>query len=211
VSSYAPNCLDYLCKDCAEHFEKVKKNLDIQGIEYIVNSRIVRGLDYYTRTVFEFVCNDENSFGTICGGGRYDGLVEELGGPALPALGFGFGMERLLLVMDRQKIERNQPECQLYMISVTEKAQQKMLELAKIARKSFISTEYDLMGRSLGSQMKYANKIGAKFVLVLGEEELKTGEAKLKNMKTGQSNQIKTENEQEFLKGLHKELYENQN
>ena len=182
IAEKAPTVLDYICDDCREHFEGVKKCLDSVGIEYTVNPTIVRGLDYYTRTVFEFVSSSIGAQGTVCGGGRYDGLIEELGGQHTPSLGYAIGIERLLLLLEAQGIEiPAAPTCDIYIAGLGEKAQLKSFELVKTIRSSSLSAECDIVGRSLKAQMKYADKIGAKFSIVLGDSEIESGKAQLKN------------------------------
>ena len=184
----APVILDYLCEDCSTHFEKLKHNLDLIRISYSIDPRIVRGLDYYTKTVFEFVTTSIGAQGTICGGGRYDGLIEQLGGPATPALGFGMGLERLLLTLHNQEAEplAKPDPCYLYIVPMGEKAADKALRLTAELKREGISAQTDVMGRSLRAQMKFADKIGARFTMVIGDNELENGEAVLKNMKTGE-------------------------
>ena len=187
IGKDAPVILDYLCDDCSSHFETLKKYLTGLSIEYTVNPRIVRGLDYYTKTVFEFVTTDIGAQGTVCGGGRYDGLIEQLGGTPTPALGFAMGIERLLLTMESQGCEfLEQKTCDLYVAPMDAEGTQKALSLVQSARNEGYQAELDLMSRGIKAQMKYANKIGAKFVLVLGGNELASGEANLKFMKTGE-------------------------
>lgn len=191
IAQGAPTVLDYICDDCRAHFEGVRRYLDAAGVPYIVNPTIVRGLDYYTRTVFEFVTNSLGAQGTVCGGGRYDGLIEELGGQSLPSLGFALGMERLLALMEAQHIEIPKPgTCDLYIAGLGDKAQQKAFELIGQVRNASLSAEGDIVGRSLRAQMKYADKIGAKFSMVLGDNETETGKAVLKNMKTGVQTEV---------------------
>lgn len=191
IAEKAPTVLDYICDDCREHFEGVKKCLDSVGIEYTVNPTIVRGLDYYTRTVFEFVSSSIGAQGTVCGGGRYDGLIEELGGQHTPSLGYAIGIERLLLLLEAQGIEiPAAPTCDIYIAGLGEKAQLKSFELVKTVRSSSLSAECDIVGRSLKAQMKYADKIGAKFSIVLGDSEIESGKAQLKNMETGEKAEI---------------------
>lgn len=191
IAKNAPVVLDYLCDECSEHFTKVKSYLDSAEIPYIVNPQIVRGLDYYTKTVFEFVTTKLGSQGTVCGGGRYDGLVEEIGGQHTPSLGFGLGMERLLALMEEQGIEIPAPNtCDLYIASMGEEAQKKAFNLAKEVREAMISVECDIVGRSLRAQMKYADKIGAKFSIVIGDNEIAENKAMLKNMETGEKTEV---------------------
>ena len=183
----APVILDYLCDDCRAHFEKLKEILTANGVEFAVNPKIVRGLDYYTRTVFEFISKDIGAQGTVCGGGRYDGLVSELGGQSTPALGFGMGLERLILTMEQQKKDFLEAKtCDIYFAPMGEAAQAKAAVLCQQLREEGYAAEFDLVGRGLKPQMKYANKIGAKFVCVLGDNELESGEVKIKNMRTGE-------------------------
>lgn len=187
IAEGAPKILDFLCEDCLNHFESLKSILTSYGVEFKVNPKIVRGLDYYTRTVFEFVSTDIGAQGTVCGGGRYDGLVSELGGQPTPALGFGMGLERLILTMEKQGVEFLSPRtCDIYLVSMGEKAQAKCATLAAALRAEGYSAEFDLVGRGLKPQMRYADKIGAKFVCVLGDNELETGDVKIKNMTTGE-------------------------
>lgn len=191
IAKDAPVILDYLCKECDDHFNKLQEILTVMGIDFVIDTKIVRGLDYYTKTVFEFITNSIGAQGTVLGGGRYDGLVEALGGQPTPALGFGSGIERLLLTMENsgcEFIEKN--TCDLYIASMGENAQNHAVSLALALRDEGFFTEYDLMGRGLKAQMKYANKINAKFTLVLGDSELETKQAKLKQMDTGEETYI---------------------
>lgn len=187
IAENAPVILDYLCADCQTHFDGLQKNLKLMGIDYKINPRIVRGLDYYTRTVFEFITTDIGAQGTVCGGGRYDGLIETLGGKPTPALGFGMGLERLILTMQKQGCEfMEQKTCDIYIAAMGEAAAEKSLSLISMLRDEGYFAEYDLVGRGLKAQMKYADKIGAKYVMVLGDNEIESGKAKIKNMKTGE-------------------------
>ena len=191
IAKDAPVILDYLCDDCSDHFEKLKKHLDAMNIEYTVNPKIVRGLDYYTKTVFEFVSTHIGAQGTICGGGRYDGLIEQLGGNPTPALGFAMGIERLIMTMENQGCEfAPAKKCNLYIAAMDEKALDKTIVMVKKLRDEGYWVEYDVVGRGLKAQMKYANKIGASFVIVLGDNELESGKAMLKNMTTGEQTEI---------------------
>lgn len=192
IAKDAPLILDYLCEDCKTHFEKLKSNLDALEIAYTVDPRIVRGLDYYTKTVFEFVTTEIGAQGTVCGGGRYDGLIEQLGGQKTPALGFGMGLERLLLVLKSQGISLSEEKsCDIYFVPMGEQAELKSMQLTAQLRKEGISAQTDVMGRSLRAQMKYADKINARFTVVIGDNELEQGEAVLKNMKSGEKISIK--------------------
>lgn len=191
IAEGAPSMLNYLCDDCQAHFEKVKSYLTAAGLNYTVNPTIVRGLDYYTRTVFEFVSNQIGAQGTVCGGGRYDGLIDELGGAHTPSLGFGMGMERLLLLLEAQGITLpDEDPCDLYIAALGQRAQVEGFALTQKVRAEGFSAECDIAGRSLKAQMKYANKIGARFTMVLGDNELDEGKARLKNMATGEQREI---------------------
>lgn len=191
IAAKAPVVLDYLCDDCKAHFESVKAHLSKAGIEYTVNPHIVRGLDYYTRTVFEFVSGDIGAQSTVCGGGRYDGLISQMGGPQTASLGFAMGIERLMLVLEAQKAEL--PEAattDLYIVTMGDKASLKATKLCAELRAEGLKAETDICGRGLKAQMKYANKIGAKYTLVLGDSEIESGKAKLKDMAEGTEAEI---------------------
>lgn len=192
IAAEAPRMLEYLCEGCQAHFEGVKRRLDAVGIAYEVNPSIVRGLDYYTRTVFEFISNDLGAQSTVCGGGRYDGLVEELGGQPMPALGFGLGLERLLLIMEAQQIELpGQEPCEIYVASLGDAASVAAFKLVNELHRCGVPAACDLNDRTLKAQMKYANKIGSQFSLVLGDDELASGKAMLKNMKNGEKKPVR--------------------
>ena len=196
IAQGAPSVLEYLCDECREHFDSVKEHLDAAGIEYIVNPTIVRGLDYYTKTVFEFISGDIGAQATICAGGRYDGLIEDLGGNPMPALGFAAGIERLLMTMDAQGVEIPSPSpCDIYVASMGDNAHKKAGELCLALRKAGMYAEFDVVGRGLKAQMKYANKLGARFSIVLGDDELAGGIGKLKAMDSGEQTDIPLDTE----------------
>ncbi len=191
VCENAPIMLDYLCDDCAAHFDAVKNHLNSADIKFSVNPSIVRGLDYYTRTVFEFVSGDIGAQSTVCGGGRYDGLVSQMGGQHTPSLGFAMGIERLLLVMKNQQTEIPQPNtCDVYIGSVGDEASVYATALAETLRSEGFSTITDTVGRSVKAQMKFANKIGAKRCLVIGDNELENKKAILKDMRGGEDVEV---------------------
>ncbi len=191
VAAGAPVILDYLCEECAEHFEGVKACLDAAEIAYDINPRIVRGLDYYTRTVFEFESDALGAQAVVCGGGRYDGLVEELGGPHLPSLGFGMGLERLLLIMKAKECAFPQPPVlELYLAPMGAEAARRCFAIATRLREGGVSVECDIAGRGLKAQMKYADKLGARYSMVVGDNELAAGKARLKDMKTGEQTEV---------------------
>lgn len=193
----APRLLDYICDDCRNHFDGFLKSLEALEIKYTIDSGIVRGLDYYTKTVFEVI---SGGF-TVCGGGRYDGLIEEFGGDKTPAIGFGLGIERLLLRLDELGVQipkSDNPD--IYIVPLGDAARDEVKKLVLLLRKNGISAETDYMGRGLKPQMKYADKIGAKYTLVLGDDEINTGKIRIKNMQTGEENEITADKTVAFLK-----------
>ncbi len=191
IAAGAPKILDYLCDDCRAHFDAVQKYLQAMDIAFTVNPTIVRGLDYYTRTVFEFVSSEIGAQGTVCGGGRYDGLLEELGGKPMPACGFGMGIERLLLLMEAQGVPFPEPKkCDVYLVSMGEEAGLKAAALAEQLREEGLSAQFDTVGRGLKAQMKYADKIGAAYTVVLGDAELESRRVNLKNMRDGTQTEL---------------------
>ena len=186
IANGAPVIGDYLCTECRDHQSQLLRLLDGMGINYVIDPRLVRGLDYYTKTVFEITSESIGSQSAVCGGGRYDGLVEEIGGPHTPAVGFGLGMERLLLVLENTGYQIEKPvRYDLYIASMGQEAEERAFLLADSLRKAGSKVEVDHIGRSVKSQLKYADKIGARYVLVLGGDELAKGEAKLKRMSDG--------------------------
>ena len=182
----APVMLDYLCESCDTHFHEVQDMLTGMQIEFIVDSGIVRGLDYYTKTAFEFISRDIGSQATVCGGGRYDGLIEDIGGPKTPGVGFGMGMERLLLTMEQTNVEIEKPNyVDLFIINLGDKAKGSALMLAQALRNKGVKVELDHLDRSMKAQFKYANKIEVPFVIVLGEDEVDKKTFALKDMREG--------------------------
>ena len=187
IADNAPKTIDHLCEDCKNHFETLKNTLDSLGIEYNINPRIVRGLDYYRKTVFEFISDDIGAQSTVCGGGRYDGLVQQLDGPALCGIGFGMGLTRIVLAM-KAKAEKGEfelpknPSPVLYIAPMGDRGEAYAMKTVTALRERGIYAECDVVKRSLKAQMKYADKIGAKFVLVVGDNELDEDKATLKNM-----------------------------
>lgn len=191
IAKGAPKVLDYLCEDCSTHFTGFKKRLDSMGVSYTINPNIVRGLDYYTKTVFEFISNKIGAQGTVCAGGRYDGLFEVLGAPPTPSLGFAMGMERLLLVMDQcgAAFPESEP-CTLYVGSIGEAAGIKALELVSSLRAEGFYAACDTMGRSVKAQMKYADKLGAKYSCIIGDTELETSVVQMRDMQSGEQIEV---------------------
>ena len=196
----APHTLDFLCESCLENFEKLKKNLTICDIPYVVNTRIVRGLDYYNKLVFEFVVNINNSDLTICGGGRYDGLSALLGGPDLSSSGFAIGVERIVkLVQDQQINLTSNNQHDIYIAYLDDESQKLAVKLVSKFRKFGFCADYDLVGKGLKSQLRYANKIGYRFVTVLGSEEVSSGIITIKRMHDGTTRKFEVRNDNENL------------
>lgn len=189
IAEGAPKLLDYICDECREHFEGVKKALDSLSIEYNIDPSIVRGLDYYTKTVFEIKTNlDIGAQRTICGGGRYDGLIETIGGNPTPGIGFAMGVERLLIVMKAEQAYLPEQECtELFLGHIGDKAEIFALKLADGLRKRGKRVETELLGRSVKAQMKYADKINAKYSAILGDNEIEQGRVQIKNMRNGET------------------------
>ncbi len=191
IGEKAPMLLDYICDECSAHFESVKSYLTACDIEYNIDPTIVRGLDYYTKTVFEFKTQLEGTQGTVCGGGRYDGLIEELGGSSIPGIGFAMGMERIILAMEAAGVMPafdTSPD--LFVATIGEKADVYSMGLIKKLREDDVSVIRDYLDRSLKAQMKYSDKMGARYSVVLGDTEIEEGKAKLKNMTTGEAVEI---------------------
>lgn len=201
IVAEAPKMLAYLCDDCKAHFEGVQRYLNAAGIGFIVNPLIVRGLDYYTRTVFEFISEDIGAQGTVCGGGRYDRLVETLGGPPTPGMGFGMGIDRLLLVMEALGVEIPRPRlCDVFIVTIGEQAREKGFTLLSELRRNGIAADMDHTGRGVKAQFKYADKLGTGYVLTLGDEELKQGKVRIKDMGTGEEQGLMLETVTDFLR-----------
>ena len=197
----APLMLDNLSVEDKEHFEGVLELLDIMNIPYEVDPWIVRGLDYYTRTVFEFISEDIGAQGTVCGGGRYDSLIDQMGGNRTPAIGFGAGIERLLLTIQNTQGEfENKEKIDLYVGYIGQIAQKKAFGITNALRASGIRTSIDLLGKSVKAQMKYANKINARFSLIIGDNELETGQVVIKNMNDGENETVKIAEISSFIK-----------
>ncbi len=188
----APKIVDYLCDDCSSHFKKLQELLTDCGVAYEINPFIVRGLDYYTKTVFEFVTTALGSQGTVCGGGRYDNLISQLGGTPTCGVGFGMGIERLLMLMEAENVVIPMHEnVKLYIASMGDEAYKKAFEIASELRDKGVKAEIDHAGRGIKAQFKYADKIRAENVVTLGDNELSTGVAQIKNMADGKLTEIK--------------------
>ena len=188
----APKIIDYLCDDCSVHFKKLQELLTDCGVAYEINPFIVRGLDYYTKTVFEFVTTALGSQGTVCGGGRYDNLISQLGGTPTCGVGFGMGIERLLMLMEAENVIIPAHEnVKLYIATMGDSAYKKAFEIVSALRDKGVKAEVDHAGRGIKAQFKYADKIHAENVVTLGENELASGVAQIKNMADGSLKQVK--------------------
>ena len=191
----APMMVDFLCDDCKNAFEDLQKNLDALEIPYVINPKIVRGLDYYTKTAFEFVTNSLGAQGTVCGGGRYDNLVEEVGGPPIPGVGFGLGKERLLMLMEANGVEIPKlSDCDVFIATMGEAAKLYGQKLLFNLRRNGIKCQIDDLQRNFKGQFKYADRLGAKYAVVIGDNELETGVATLKDMEKGEQSEVKFDN-----------------
>ena len=191
INAGAPHTLDYVCDECRAHMDRLRGYLDAVNIPYEMDPMLVRGLDYYTRTVFEIVSGAAGAQGTLCGGGRYDGLVKQIGGPEVAAVGFGLGIERLLLYLDQLGVEIPKPEpVDVLIFGMGDAERQKAFELVNGLRKLGFSADTDHVGRSVKANLKYAGKTEAKHVLVIGENELKTGKGNIKEMATGEQTEV---------------------
>ena len=191
IAKDAPKTTDHLCPECERKFDTLTMALDKMGIDYVKDPTIVRGLDYYTGAVFEFIAEGIGAQSTVCGGGRYDGLVSSLGGPELAGIGFGMGITRLILAMREAGVDpvvKRVPD--LYVAALGDKAQLYALEITERMRGLGYKAECDIVGRSLKSQMKYANKLGARYTLIIGDSEIEAGEATLRNMENGEEKRV---------------------
>ncbi|MGI6161282.1 MAG: histidine--tRNA ligase [Christensenellales bacterium] len=187
----APSILECLCEECEQHFDGLKRSLTALGIDYKIDPMIVRGLDYYTKTVFEIISSGIGAQGTVCGGGRYDGLIEEIGGPSVPGVGFGMGMERLLMVMESAGLDMPRHPAPYVYVCTMKGTEENGLALVKALRDVGITAETNYAGRSIKSQFKFAGKSGCRFVATIGPDEAAADSAKLKDMDTGEESLIR--------------------
>lgn len=187
IAKDAPRMLDYLCEDCSSSFEELKSNLKASGVEFTVDPGIVRGLDYYTKTAFEIVTNTIGAQGTVCGGGRYDNLVEELDGPATPGIGFGLGIERLLIVMEATGAYLPDAEkTDVFIAFIGDAAKAEAQKLARELRNEGLRVMIDVAERNVKGQFKYSDRVNSRFTATIGDDELASGCVSLKNMETGE-------------------------
>lgn len=207
IAKNAPALLDYLCDECHDHFESTQKYLSKMNIEYKIDPTIVRGLDYYTKTVFEFKTSLKGAAGTVCGGGRYDGLIEELGGNSIPGIGFAMGIERLLLSLEASgSLPKEEDLIDVYVANIGEDTELFVSLLVYELRRAGVKCERDHMGRSLKAQMKYADKCGARYSMVIGSDEMKSEKAVLKNMNTKESAEVGLKGIDGIIKALKEEI-----
>jgi histidyl-tRNA synthetase len=187
----APMMIDYLCDECKDAFEDVQKNLTSLGVEFVVNPGIVRGLDYYTKTAFEFVTTKIGAQGTVCGGGRYDGLIEEIGGPSTPGVGWGMGKERILMTMEACGVEIPEPAgTDVFIAFMGDQAKLFALNLMHELRLKGVSVQMDVMGRNFKNQFKFANRVNAAKTVIIGENELNEGKLQIKDMESGEQTSV---------------------
>ncbi len=191
IYNSAPVLLDNICDDCHDHFEKLRVYLEKMEIPYNVDATIVRGLDYYTKTVFEIISKNPGSEGTICGGGRYNGLISEVGGPEMTGVGFAMGLERLILVLESLNlIPENNERPDIFIANIGDNADMFVQKLVFDLRNKGVCAERDYLGRSVKAQMKYANKLNARYSAVIGDDDIEKGTINLKNMETGESEEV---------------------
>ena len=200
IAKDAPKTTDYLCDDCAQHYNELLATLDGMGIEYVSDPKIVRGLDYYSRTVFEYQFTGIGAQNALGGGGRYDGLIESVGGPSLPGIGFAMGINRLILAMEQTGASYpEQPKPTLYIAALGAPAMRRAAVLAQQLREQGVRAESDIVGRSLKAPMKYAGKSGFRYTLMIGDSELETGRAFLRNMEQSEQTEIEIDRVADYL------------
>lgn len=205
IANDAPKVIDFGCEECQAHFSELQNYLKAQDVEFSINPRIVRGLDYYTKTVFEFISTDIGAQSTVCGGGRYDNLVAACGGPAAAGVGFGMGLERLLMVIDSQKIDIPKPTgCFTYIAILNEGLRSQLFRLMNDLRAKSIPADMDHTGRGLKAQFKYADKIGAVLVCIMGDDELAREQMKIRNMSDGEEIYVPVADVVEFIEKKYK-------
>lgn len=191
----APKMIDYICEDCRQAFDELQTNLTSLGIEYAVDTNIVRGLDYYTKTAFEILSDKIGAQSTVCGGGRYDHLIEEIGGPNTPGVGFGLGMERLLLVLEAAQVDIPEPKiCNIFIAALGPTAAKEAMRIAKDLRSHGLKVVTDVMQRSLKGQMKYADRLDAEYTIVIGDDEISKGVVTLRDMRKSEQKEIDISN-----------------
>ncbi|PTM59674.1 histidine--tRNA ligase [Desmospora activa] len=199
ITAEAPRMVDHLCDDCESHFAAVKKGLDELQVPFVLNTRLVRGLDYYTQTAFEYIV--EGVSGSLGGGGRYNGLVQDVGGPDMPGIGFGIGLERVLLALELQEVELPLSiEVDCFLATIGEEAQQRSLSLLQALRQAGCSVERDALGRKMKGQLKAADRMNARLVAILGDEELQNNQVVVKELATGVQETIQLDKLVEYVR-----------
>lgn len=206
ITKDAPTTLDTLCAECGSHLAQVKELLSAAGVVYKVNPRLVRGLDYYRKTAFEVMVEEIGAQSAICGGGRYDGLVEEIGGPSTPGIGFAMGMERVLAAMEiQQTVPDTQPSQFVMLVALGEAARQEGFKLVSTLRRNGIGAGMDLLGRSLKAQLKAADRQGTHWALILGEEELERGVVIARDLRLGEQSEVRLSELMQFIEQKYRE------
>ncbi|MEA1974637.1 MAG: histidine--tRNA ligase [Bacillota bacterium] len=196
----APLITDYLCDECSAHFEELKSALDIVEVDYIVDPKIVRGLDYYTKTAFEFISTDLGSQATVCGGGRYNGLVKQVDGPETPGVGFGLGIERLLMVLKARKFKFNDEKTlDVFIVTFDKETKMKGMEFVTKLRKKGVAADIDHLERSFKAQFRYSDALNSKYTIILGSDEIENNKISLKNMKTGEQIEMQMDNIEKII------------
>ena len=201
LADSAPKSTDYLCPECADHFRRLKRYLELLDLPFVVNHHLVRGLDYYTRTVFEIQPKGGGAQSTLVGGGRYDDLIEELGGKPTPALGFAAGIERIILNLKKQKVTVPPlPKPQIFIAYVGDEAKDGAIKLASTLRRAGTGVIEALGGKSLKAQLRQANSLGARYAVIIGEQEVKTGTVILRDMTSAEQKTLPINELQGLLK-----------
>ena len=201
LAAGAPSLEECLCEECKTHFEGLKELLTAAGVDYVVDHNLVRGLDYYTKTAFEIQYAPLGAQSAVCGGGRYDGLIEEIGGPATPGIGFAMGMERVLLAIESQNLlPQFDNSIDVFVVCPGSANFTLAFKEAIALRREGLKVEFDFLGRSMKAQMKQANRLAAKYVLILGEDEVARGCAVLRNMSTSEQTEIPIQDITSILK-----------
>ncbi len=196
----APLMIDYLCEECKKSFDEVQENLNSFEVPFIIDPKIVRGLDYYTKTAFEIVTDKIGSQSTICGGGRYDNLIEDLGGPPIPGVGMAIGIERLIMLMENSGLEFSEPNVpDAFIVFIGDETKSFALRFAHNLRHKGVKIEIDALGRNVKGQFKYADRVNAKYTIIIGEDEIKRGVVNVKDMQTGEQVELETDKVAEFL------------
>lgn len=193
--------IDHLCDDCAVHFQELKISLDAVNTDFVIDPKIVRGLDYYTKTAFEFISTDLGAQATVCGGGRYNGLVKQVDGPETPGVGFGLGIERLLMILEARDFSFEEKETlDVFIITFDKETKYEAMKYATKLRNAGVSADLDHIERSFKAQFRYSDALDSKYTIILGPDEIKNQLFSLKNMKTGNQVEIEMDNLEKIVK-----------